>query len=244
MRPAAALALLLLTACASQRAPLVVASDLDNAPFAFVDDDGEPAGRDVEMMDTLASRLGRELEWERMPFEELLDAAAQARVDLVCATLGITPERRRLVDFSRPYFDTSIAVVVRDGPGEPRSLAALSGRRVSAAQGTTSERAVRAGLPGAELHLLPPGAHSAVEQLLAFEVDAAVMDAPDATRLVAEHAGELARLDDLESERYALALPRGSTLRPLLDGLLGEMSANGELAELDREWGLEPVQTP
>ncbi|TAJ09182.1 MAG: transporter substrate-binding domain-containing protein, partial [Planctomycetota bacterium] len=36
--------------------PIVVASDLDNPPFAFVDSRGEPAGRDIEMMNELARR--------------------------------------------------------------------------------------------------------------------------------------------------------------------------------------------
>ena len=72
-------ALLPLAACVASRGrglePVVVASDLDNAPFAFVGRDGRPAGRDVEMMERLAAHAGLALEWRRMPFEELLPAA-------------------------------------------------------------------------------------------------------------------------------------------------------------------------
>ena len=51
---------------------LVVASDLDNPPFSFVNESGDPAGRDVWMMELLAQEIGRELKSRKMPFEQLL----------------------------------------------------------------------------------------------------------------------------------------------------------------------------
>ena len=54
----------LLPACTSLAAPtppLRVASDLDNRPFAWVDDAGTPHGRDVEMIQAVAERPGRPL---------------------------------------------------------------------------------------------------------------------------------------------------------------------------------------
>ena len=152
MRGIGALLVCLCAACASGpygAAPLRVGSDLDNAPFAFVDGSGSARGRDVEMMQELAARLGRELVWVRMPFADLLPAVEEGAVDAVCATMGITPERAERVAFTRPYYHTAIAVVVRAGDDEPTSLADLDGMRVSGAAGTTSERAVRLHLPNA-----------------------------------------------------------------------------------------------
>ena len=184
-------------------------SDLDNPPFAEVGADGVPRGRDVEMMKDIARILERPLEWRRLPFDQLLPAAARGEAEVVCATLGVTPERERQVAFSRPYFVTSIAVVVRSGEGEPRRLGDLSGRRVAAAAGTTSERALRQRLPDCTPVLENEAQLSAAERLLAGEVDALVMDAPNAEALVREGAGRMQRLDEsLAVESYALALPR------------------------------------
>lgn len=245
MRKPALCALLLglAAACGCAGAPpLVVASDLDNRPFAFVGDDGRPAGRDVEMMAALAGRLGRGLEWRRMPFEELLPAAEAGAVDVVCATLGITPERAERVAFTRPYFETGIAVVVRAGPGEPTGHGQLAGLRVAAAAGTTSERAVREHLPGT---LPAAGGGALLERLLTREIDAAVLDGPDAERLVADGGGALLRLPDLTAERYALALPPDRrALLEELDRQLGELRVAGELAALDRAWGLAADARP
>ena len=223
--------LLLLAACSDTPppipAPLIVASDLDNLPFAGVDDSGRAIGRDVELMEQLAAGLGREVEWRRMPFDQLLPAAERGEVDVVCATLGITAERAQRVLFSEPYFDTSITVVVRTGAGEPTALADLDGRPVAAAAGTTSEEALLRDLPGARGVLENKQQLATAERLYAGEVDGAVMDAPAADALVAASAGRLVRLaPDLARERYALALPPGhGELKRQLDLQLTRLGA-------------------
>jgi polar amino acid transport system substrate-binding protein len=221
-------------------APLVVGSDLDNPPFAYLDAEGRPAGRDVEMTVELARHLGRELVWERLPFEQLLDAVAAGQVDAVVATLGRTPERATRVAFTQPYYATSIVALVRRGDGEPELLEALAGRRVTAGVGTTSERAARLASVPLLLAGPSPKGTSAVERLLAGEVDAAVMDAPDAYEFEAAHPGRLRVLaEPLEVEDYCIAVrPDDLGLRASLDRALDELSVAGVLEELDQRHGL------
>ncbi len=213
--------------------PLVVLSDLENPPFAWVDDDGAPRGRDVEMMRAIASRLGRPLEWRRMPFPELLPSIAAGKGDVVCATIGITPERAERVAFSRPYFVTAIAAVVADRPDAPRTLADLAGARVVAGAGTTSERAVRLRLPDAELVPADKLDRSTEEALRTGAIDAWVMDGPNADELALEPG--LTRLaEDLGAERYALAFALGrATLVADVNVILSELANDGTLADLD-----------
>lgn len=221
-------------------APLVVASDLDNMPFAGVDAQGRPVGRDVEMMEALAQGLGRRLTWKRIPFETLLPSAQAGLVDVVCATVGITPERAERVAFGEPYFDTTIEVVVRAGPGEPRRWADLDGLRVAAGLGTTSARAVERVLPQAVPVLENKQGLSAAERLLMGEVDGVAMDGPNAAALVAESNGTLALLEThLAAERYALVFPPGhDALREAFDQALATLMRDGSLARLDQRWGL------
>jgi glutamine transport system substrate-binding protein len=234
-------------ACSAPREPdfeaperLIVGSDIDNAPFASLDTYGRPVGRDVEMMQAIADELGLVLEWKRMPFGELLGAVEEHRIDVVCATMGITEERAERVAFSRPYFDTSIALVVRVGADEPRSQAELAGRRVAAGKGTTSERAVTLKLVDSRGVFEEKSDLPAIERLRSRAVDAIAMDGPAADALVAQNPGVLVRLDPpLERERYALVLHRDRwVLRARLDAALEKLQNNGWLAALDRRYGL------
>lgn len=221
-------------------APLVVASDLDNPPFAQVDEHGEERGRDVEMMKSVAAALHRRIEWRRMPFAELLPAAERGEVDVVCATLGITPERAQRVAFSVPYFETEIAVVARSGADEPRSIDELAGRRVAAGAGTTSERAVSLYLPRAIGVFENKSELPLRERLMEHEVDAAVLDAPSAEALIAQSRGVLTRLrGNLGAESYALALPKArSELLAAINRELLRMQDRGELRRLDTTYAL------
>ena len=237
----------LLCACSSgprvdreEGSALIVASDLDNMPFAGVDEDGRAVGRDVEMMEALGASIHRPVQWERLPFDELLGAVARGDVHAVCATVGITEERRKRVDFTPPYFETSIAVVVRSGEGEPRSLADLRGLRVSGGRGTTSEAAVRRHLPEVIGVFENKSGAPTQQRLLEHEIDAAVMDGPAADALVQAGAGKLLRLsENLEKERYSIALPRGATYGPALNEAVMEMHRSGRMAALNRRFGLK-----
>lgn len=215
-----------------------VGSDLDNPPFAYLDDAGRPAGRDVEMMRRLAQRMDVKLDWQRMPFEELLPAAERGEVDVLCATLGAAPDRATRFLFTQPYFETVLSVVVRDGAGEPESLAALEGRRVAAGLGTTSEIAVRRRLPGAEVVTENKQQLESAERLTTREVDAIVMDGPAADALVADSGGALRKMrGNLGPERYVLVLPfEQRYLRERLDRALVELAR--EWPKLDARHGL------
>lgn len=218
---------------------LIVGCDLANPPFAS-GTPAQPMGRDVDMMQRIGARLGVPIVWEQIPFEHLLEVLERGEVDVVCATLGITPEREQRVLFTQPYFETEIALVVRAGPGEPRTFAALAGKRVGAGVGTTSERAVRRMLGNALCVPASKVGATTAELLLAGELDAAAMDGPNADQMVAGSEGRLARLKgSLDKERYALAVSKQRPgLRDKLDLVLDEMVKNRTLSELDRTYGL------
>jgi len=235
--------LLCLCACQSMTQPrktLVVASDLDNMPFAGVAEDGTPIGRDVEMMQQLCQRAGLELTWSRMPFDQLLTSVESGKVDAVCATLGITAERAERVLFSQCYYDTEIAVVVRAGTDEPTTLQELAGKRVTGGVGTTSARAIRNHLPDAHGVFENKEGVSAMYRLLTRDIDGAVMDGPAAAKLVTEAAGKLRRIAaPLDRERYALALPKSHIeVLARLDRALQQMRESGALRALNRRHGL------
>jgi len=233
------LAVPLLAACSSMPT-LVIGSDLDNEPFAYMDQNGAPQGRDVEMVEALGHVLERRVIWKQMPFEELIDAVASGQVDIVCATLGVTPEREAIVAFSIPYFETELLVVVARGDGAPRNLADLAGKRVAGGVGTTSERAIRRSLTDSTGVFENKQDLSSLERLTSGDVDAVVMDAPAARSLVAANADELAVLaEPVATEHYALALNKSAVyLLQAVDRELSKFDRRGSFLRWNQKFGL------
>jgi ABC-type amino acid transport substrate-binding protein len=218
---------------------LIVGCDFANPPFASGAPQA-PVGRDIEMMHRLGEMLRQPVEWQLVPFGELFHRLERGEIDVICATVGITPDREERVLFTRPYFRTRIALVARAGPGEPVNLTQLAGKKVGAAPRTSSERAVRLRLPFSACLPSSKTGSTAGELLLAGELDALAMDGPNAERLVRESGGRMVLLaESLEEERYALAVSKlRPRLRQRLDQAVAALDRQGVLAELDRAHGL------
>ena len=222
--------------------PRRVATDATFPPFHFVTEEGIVTGFDVEVARTALRRAGRPAEVVRVqPYEALFTGLEDGDHDLVAATTGITPERQTRFSFTRPYFVTCQAIVVRDADG-PATVAELAGARVAAPTGTTSVAAAR-GIGAAEV-LEMPGVEGAAA-LRDGLVDALVADEFEAVRLARETPGLRVLRQPAASESYGLVLRRGDVMVDRLNDALAAMEEDGTLSSLRRRFGLgRPADWP
>ena len=94
----------------------------------------------VRVADALAAELGRPLKIVPMTLRELIPALEAGRIDLIVASMTITEERRKLIEFSDPYARTGLGVLVGKGSAI-NSIEDLRqpGRRVVVRPATTGE---------------------------------------------------------------------------------------------------------
>ncbi len=83
---------------------LKVGMDLQYPPFETFDDNNEASGISVDVAQGLADMLGLELEVVNMDFSTLIPALETGDIDIAIASMSITEEREKKVDFSNPYF--------------------------------------------------------------------------------------------------------------------------------------------
>jgi ABC-type amino acid transport substrate-binding protein len=108
-------------------------------PFEFHDPDtDELIGFDVEIAQFIAGKLGVELLWAEMPFANLLPSLQGRKVDMTIAAMYINPDREELVDFSEPYINTGLVMVVRpELQAQVKTVYDLSGLIVGVKIGAT-----------------------------------------------------------------------------------------------------------
>ncbi len=112
------------------RGELVVLTYNIPTPFVLIND-GQVDGVDYEIMRSFAKSLGVTLRVRVLPtFRGLIPAIVRGDADIAAASISISAERERIVDFSEPYFPNRTAVLTRaNAPWN--TLLDLKGRRVS-----------------------------------------------------------------------------------------------------------------
>lgn len=91
---------------------LKVGMDLQYPPFETFDVNNEPIGISVDVAQGLADELGLELEVVNMDFGNLITSLETGKIDIAIASMSITEDREKQVDFSNPYFYFKITGVM------------------------------------------------------------------------------------------------------------------------------------
>jgi ABC-type amino acid transport substrate-binding protein len=83
-------------------------------PFAMKNANGEWEGMSIDLIRAIAKKQGVGITFIPMSLPEMLDAVARQKVDLAAAALTMTVEREEHLDFSHPYFQSGLAIAVRE----------------------------------------------------------------------------------------------------------------------------------
>jgi polar amino acid transport system substrate-binding protein len=92
-----------------------VGTSADYPPFESVDASGNKVGFDIELMTEIAKRLDVKLEWVDMPFDSLIAAVQEGKIDASISAFNYSEERDQTIDFSDAYFTSEDAFTVADG---------------------------------------------------------------------------------------------------------------------------------
>jgi polar amino acid transport system substrate-binding protein len=118
--------------------------------FSYADADLKPAGSDVETAQLLAKDLGVSMELVAVTNAARVPTLQADKADIVVADLSITPERAKVIDFSKPYGVISLIV------GAPKNVAIkgygdLDGKKVGLTRATVNDSLTTQNAKGAEI---------------------------------------------------------------------------------------------
>jgi polar amino acid transport system substrate-binding protein len=165
--------------------------------------------------------------------------------DLALSQISITAERKKVVEFSTPYFSSDIGVMVRKGQKvDEKSIKTL---RVGVQQGTTGEKFARETLKIKNLKVFPdtPGMFVALQ---AKQVDVTMTDTSIVLSQAKQSAGKFEVVGQYKTgESYGALFPKGGKNNKAVDAILQEMLKDGTIAKLvgqylSKEWGVDPLK--
>jgi polar amino acid transport system substrate-binding protein len=115
-----------------------ISTDVAIPPAGMMNDQMQPIGSDVETAQLLANDWGLKLEFVPTTGATRIPNVLSGKADIIISTLSVTPERAKVIDFSRAY--TILQSVVGGSPSvHVENIAGLRGMTIAVTRGTTQD---------------------------------------------------------------------------------------------------------
>jgi polar amino acid transport system substrate-binding protein len=214
---------------------LRVATDATFMPFEF-QENGKLTGFDIELVEAVAQKMGKKVEWTSIDFKGLIPGLLAKRFDMAVSAIYITDERKKVVDFTDPYYPGGLVMLVKKDNTTIKGPEDLDGKKVSVQVGTKSVSYMQEKFPKVERVEVEKNQEmfSLVE---IGRVDAAVTGKP-AAKLFAKSRPSVKVIDkQLTVEEYGMAVRKDlPELTKELNGALAKVKADGTYDKLVQKW--------
>jgi polar amino acid transport system substrate-binding protein len=221
-----------------KKGTLVVGSEAGFLPFEMRSPAGKWIGFDVDIMEAFGKSLGVKVEFADTKFDGIIPALMAKKFDVIASGMTITPERAKVVLFSKPYYKAGLTALVAVGNTKLVSFESLNNPTTTLALkvGTTGDIYSSKNLTKAQVKKFDSESDAAMAVLLG-KVDSFVYDKPFLELFAGRHKTKLKTLPGLLSEEeFGYGLRRSDTeLANALNTFLDESRKNGFYDSLIRK---------
>lgn len=216
-------------------------------PFVFTQE-GKLAGFDVDLLNAMAAEGDFEVAYVIASFGEIFNGLQSGKYDAAISAITVTEERKTLVDFTAPYFESGKAPVSFYNPGQgiairtdntaitsPESL--VAGVRVGVKKGTTGAAFVAEQTTAEIIEFADSPA--AIDALVAGELDAVIVDIPVIVDYIKRNpmAGIRVTGGPVTEETYAIAVSKAKpAVLDLLNAALAKVKESSAYDQIYNRW--------
>ena len=155
---------------------VVIGTEGAYPPFNNLTADGKLVGFDVEIAEALCAEMKVECEFVTQDWDGIIPALIAGKFDAIIASMSITDERKKVIDFTDKYYNTPPAIAVpKDSKLAGVTAADLSGVRMGAQGSTTHSNYAEEKFPDSDLQLYPTADEYKLD-LANGRIDAAIDD--------------------------------------------------------------------
>ncbi len=199
---------------------------------------GEVEGFDIDISKALAAEiLGDEtkVEFKEVTSKTRIPLLNNGDIDAIVATMTITEDRKKEVDFTDVYFDAGQSLLVKKG-SSVKSIEDLKGKTVIATKGSTSAINIREKAPDAKVLEFENYAE-AFTALKAGQGDALTTDDAILYGMASEDPNYELVGGTFTEEPYGIAVKKGnSALVAELNKALKTLKDSGKYDEIYKKW--------
>ena len=216
--------------------------DFGFPPFGFVDDNGQPAGFDVESVNWIADKMGFTVKHQPMEWEGIIPALTSGKIDFIASGMSATAERAEIVNFTNPYYQVTQVLLV--GPDNAMTLDEMltTGQKLGVQRGTVTNSLLETLQAEGkyDFELVPyDSTDLSLEDLKIGRIAGSGMDSSIAYELMKGSDYKIAGTFDAPPEDYAYAVRKeDKDLLEMLNKGLELLMADPYWSELKAKWDI------
>ncbi|UQZ34793.1 amino acid ABC transporter substrate-binding protein [Paenibacillus sp. PK3_47] len=223
-----------------ERGKLLVGVKYDTRLFGLKDPaSGNVEGFDIDISKAIAKHiLGDEnaIELKEVTSKTRIPMLNNGEIDMVVATMTITEERKKEVDFSDVYFQAGQSLLVKKGSPITGLEDVTKDTKILGSKGATSIKNIKEKVPGVTV-LEFDNYQDAFSALKAGQGDALTTDDAILYGMASQDEGYEVVGEPFTDEPYGIAVQKGNTdVVQAINDTLTELKANGEYDAIYTKW--------
>lgn len=262
----AAFATIGFASCGDKKEKLVVYTEAGFAPFEYIQD-GKIVGVDVDIMNKVGEKLGKEVVFENVGFDTIVDTVSEGKLcNVGAAGISVTEARKEKVDFSTEYYTAELYVIYQVSQKdtfvdmttdeiEGVYWDSLAGAKIAVQTGTTAdlflgdELAEGGTIYNTGASKVDCSALATAVANIGLDADVLIIDELPAQQLIKGNAklacaplyykGGEGEADEAAVDTYAICVTKGQTeLLAAINEVLAELGKDGVQALVNKHLGL------
>ncbi|MBR9882717.1 MAG: ABC transporter substrate-binding protein [Oceanospirillales bacterium] len=216
-----------------------IATEGAYAPFNMTNEQGEAVGFDVEIAKALCTEMKADCEIVTQDWDGIIPGLMGRKYDAIVASMSITEERLRVVDFTEPYYSNVLAYVGPKGKALDTSEAGLKGLTIGAQRATVAGQYLEDNLASVVNVKLYDTQDNAYLDLAAGRLDGLLSDKFPAYDWLNSADGEGFEFkgDDIDiNDKIAIAVRKGDPLKDKFSAAIKAIVDNGTYAEINAKY--------
>jgi polar amino acid transport system substrate-binding protein len=219
---------------------IVVATDATWPPMEFVDETTkEIVGFDIDFLKAVAAGGGFEVEFKNTAWDGIFAGLAADKYDAIISSVTITEERKKEMDFSKPYINAGQILVVPKATKGVTKLSDLKKKTVGAQIGTTGAFEID------KVKGVTPKTYDeiglAFEDLVNGRIAGVVCDTPVAANYALQNEKYKGKLkivgEPFTQEYYGVVVKKGNTeLLDLINKGIDKVMGSKQYADFEKKW--------
>jgi polar amino acid transport system substrate-binding protein len=208
-------------------------------PFNEIDNTGKAVGFDLDIAHALCEKMGAECSVVTSDWDGIIPALNTRRFDFLVASMSITEERKRAVDFTDPYYTNKLQFVAPKNSDFKVDNDYLKGKTIGAQRATIAGQWLEENLGDAVTIRLYDTQENAYLDMASGRIDGVLADVFVQYEWLQSDAGanfEFKGEPVFDDDQIGIAVRKGDPLRERLNKALAEIIEDGTYDEINAKY--------